>query len=108
MKLRLVNITCDGDPPKDADDANDMLSRGLGWSIGPVRPATADEVATCTAGPTTQGFPATPQTWWMVELPAVIEQQITEAEGATLHYWAAIWRMTFGTVWINVEVATTW
>lgn len=106
MKMRLVNITCDGDPPKDEHDANDMLSRGLGWSIGPVRPATTEEIATCTAGPS-KGTD-TPLAWWMVELPAVIEQQIADAEAADLHYWAAIWRMTLGTVWINVEVATTW
>lgn len=108
MKLRLVNISCDGDPPKDENDANDMLSRGLGWAIGPVRPATEAEIATCTVnGPDTIST-GHANYWWMVELPAVIEQQIAEAEGATLHYWAAIWRMTLGTVWINVEVATTW
>jgi hypothetical protein len=108
MKLRLTNIACDGSPPESEDGANDMLSQGLGWSVGVVRPATNDEIATLTVGPSQTDASTGPRAWFMVELPAVIEQQIAHAEAANLHYWAAIWRMTLGTVWINVEVATTW
>lgn len=108
MKLRLTNITCDGSPPENEDDANDMLSQGLGWSVGVVRPATGDEIATCTTGTAQADGSTDPRAWYMVELPAVIEQAIADAEANDLHYWAAIWRMTLGTVWTNVEVATTW
>jgi hypothetical protein len=105
-KLRLCNISVDGEPPRNEDDVNDILTGGLGWSIGLVRAATTDERATLTVGPS-QGVD-TPLAWWMVELPAILEQCIAEAEANDAHYWAAIWRQTLGTVWINVEVATTW
>lgn len=108
MKLRLTNITCDGDPPRNEDEANDMLSQGLGWSVGAVRYATNAEIGTCTRKPTHATTNPDVRAWFMVELPAVIEQAIAEAERNNTHYWASIWRMTLGTVWINVEVATTW